>query len=86
MSRVIGYRAGKDRVEDNVLSHTYAMTSAGNLFPMCGRGWNRSGGYRFSILRGPPGSEGECLVCRRNVAAGRRPPHPRGWPHKTKWL
>ena len=85
MSRVIGYRSGQDRNNDNALSHTYAMTLAGGLWPMCRYGWNRSNGTRLSIFRGLPGTEGECLLCRRNVAAGKRPVH-RGFPHKTKWL
>ena len=85
MSKVIGYRSGSCRNSDDALSHTYAMTTAGNLWPMCEYGWNRSNGHRFSILRGPPGTEGDCEFCRRNVAAGKRPVHrPRG--HKTKWL
>lgn len=85
MSKVIGYRAGLDRNEDNALSHSYAMMSSGNLWPMCDYGWNRSDGSRFSILRQPPGTEGDCKICARNVEAGKRPIiHPR--PHKTKWL
>lgn len=85
MSKVIGYRSGSDRNEDNALSHTYAMTAAGNLWPMCEYGWNRSGGRRFSIWRGSPGTEGDCLLCQRAVAAGKRPVH-RARGHKTKWL
>lgn len=85
MSRVIGYRGGRDRNNEYALSHTYAMTAAGALFPMCGYGWNRSGGARFSIFRWPPGSEGRCKLCAKNVASGKRPNH-RGMPHKTKWL
>ena len=42
MGRVIGYRSGQDRNEPDTLSHTYAITAAGNLWPMCGYGWNRS--------------------------------------------
>ena len=85
MSKVIGYRAGEDRGDDTALSHTYAMTSAGHLWPMCEYGWNRSNGHRYSIFRGSPGSEGDCKLCRANVAAGKRPVvRPRG--HKTKWL
>jgi hypothetical protein len=85
VSKVNFYRAGQDRNEDRALTHTYAETVAGNLFPMCGYGWNRSNGTRLSIFRGSPGTEGDCLICRRNVAAGKRPVH-RPWPHKTKWL
>lgn len=85
MSRVVGYQAGQDRNEDYAMSHTYAITVAGNLWPMCGYGWNRSNGNRFSIFRAPPGTEGDCKICARNVADGRRPVW-RGFPHKTKWL
>ena len=85
MTKIIGYRAGQDRNEDNALSHTYAMMDDGELWPMCEYGWNRSSGHRFSILRAPPGTEGDCRVCQRNVAAGKPPvTEPRG--HKTKWL
>ncbi|WP_314712950.1 hypothetical protein [Sphingobium yanoikuyae] len=55
------------------------------LWPMCGYGWNRSDGHRFSIFRGSPGTEGDCKLCRKNVAAG-KPPVVDGFPHKTKWL
>lgn len=82
---VIGYRSGQDRNEDHRTSHTYAMMEDGELWPMCGYGWNRSGGSRFSILRGAPGTEGECKLCGRNVAAG-KPPVFNGFEHKTKWL
>ncbi len=85
MSKVIGYRSGQDRNNERALSHTYAMTQAGGLWPMCGYGWNRSGGHRFSIFRGSPGTEGDCRLCRRNIEAGKRPVHD-GFPHKTKWL
>ena len=54
MSKVIGYRSGSCRNSDDALSHTYAMTAAGNLWPMCEYGWNRSDGHRFSIFRGAP--------------------------------
>lgn len=82
---VIGYRSGSDRNEPNALDHTYAMMADGELWPMCGYGWNRSGGTAFSIFRGSPGTEGDCKLCRKNVAAG-KPPVFDGFPHKTKWL
>ena len=85
MSKVINYRSGQDRNEPNALSHTYAMTAAGGLWPMCGYGWNRSGGTALSIFRGTPGTQGDCKLCARNIAAGKRPVH-RGFRHKTKWL
>jgi hypothetical protein len=85
MSRVVGYRSGQDRNDERALSHTYAMMASGNLWPMCGYGWNRSNGTRFSIFRGAPGTEGDCRLCRENVARGRRPCW-RGFPHRTRWL
>jgi len=84
-SKVIGYRSGEDRNEGHALSHTYAMMEDGGLYPMCGYGWNRSNGTRFSIFRGSPGTEGDCKLCRKNVAAGKSPVID-GFPHKTKWL
>lgn len=85
MSKVIGYRSGSCRNTEGALDHTYAMTAAGNLWPMCEYGWNRSDGHRFSIWRGSPGTEGDCKLCRRAVQEGRRPIiRARG--HKTKWL
>lgn len=85
MSKVLYYRAGHDRNNERALSHTYAETAAGKLWPMCGYGWNRSNGKGFSILRGAPGTEGDCLLCRKAVAEGKRPTT-RGITHKTRWL
>lgn len=85
--RVVGYRAGLDRnePEGSRASHTYAMTADGELYPMCPYGWNRSDGASFSILRQPPGTEGNCKSCRKNIEAKRLPLFD-GAPHKTKWL
>lgn len=85
MSKVVSYRSGQDRNEQYALSHTYADMDDGELWPMCGYGWNRSGGTRLSIFRGSPGTQGDCKLCARNVAAG-KPPLAEGFPHKTKWL
>lgn len=85
MSKVACYRSGQCRNNPRALSHTYAETVAGHLWPMCDYGWNRSGGARLSIFRGPLGTEGDCLICRKRVATGKRPVfHAR--PHKTRWL
>ena len=78
------YRSGSCRNDDRARSHTYAETDEG-LFPMCGYGWNRSDGERFSIFRGSPGTEGDCKLCARNVAAGRMP-YTGGFPHPTRWI
>lgn len=84
---VINYRAGRCRNDDKwtLSSHTYAMMEDDNLWPMCWLGWNRSDGDRFSIWRDFPGTEGDCIICRKNVAAG-KPPLFKGVPHKTKWI
>lgn len=82
---VTGYCSGQDRNEDWATVHTYAIMEDGRLLPMCGYGWNRSGGEAFSILRGSPGTQGDCKLCAKNVAAG-RPPVEGGFPHRTKWL
>lgn len=81
---IISFRDGSCRNNDRALSHTYAETADG-LFPMCGYGWNRSDGHRFSIFRGPPGTEGDCLLCRKNLRAG-KPPVRDGFTHKTRWI
>ena len=85
MSKVVGYRSGQCRNDEDALSHTYAMTAAGGLWPMCDLGWNRSDGERFSIFRGTPGSEGDCETCAQRVREGLRPIL-RAKPHKTRWL
>lgn len=83
------YRSGDDRnavaESRRATSHTYAEMHNGDLWPMCGYGWNRSGGERFSIFRGSPGTQGDCKLCRKNVAAG-KPPVTEPFPHKTRWL
>lgn len=85
MTEVVGYRSGQCRNDERALSHTYAMMSDGDLWPMCGYGWNRSNGDRFSISRGTPGTEGDCKVCARNVRL-KKPPVTEGHEHKTRWL
>ena len=85
MPKQIGYRSGSCRNNDNARSHTYAMMDDGELWPMCEYGWNRSNGTRFSILRGSPGTEGDCKLCRKNLDVG-RPPVLVARGHKTKWL
>ena len=70
--------------QDTVRSHLYAKID-GDLWPMCGYGWNRSGGHRFSIFRGHHSARGTCKLCQRNVTAG-KPPVMDGWDHRTRWL
>lgn len=82
---VIGYRSGQDRNDPRAKEHTYAMMSDGELWPMCGYGWNRSGGECFSIFRGSPGTQGSCALCAKNVRE-KKAPVVDGFPHKTKWI
>jgi hypothetical protein len=79
------YRSGQCRNDEHALSHTYAQMENGGLWPMCGYGWNRSDGHRFSILRGTPDSRGDCKICLKNIEAG-KPPVTDGFEHKTRWL
>jgi len=86
MSKLL-YRSGSCRnakYPGEVKSHTYVETED-SLAPMCGYGWNRSNGEAFSIFRGSYGTEGNCKLCQRNLAAGKSPITD-GFPHKTKWL
>lgn len=53
--------------------------------PMCGYGWNRSGGKYFSIFRGNSSNRGTCQKCLTNIA-NNKPAVADGWKHKTKWL
>ena len=69
---------------DAVRSHLYAKTEEG-LFPMCGYGWNRSNGKRWSIFRGHRSEKGTCKLCLKNVK-DKKSPVVNGWIHKTKWI
>ncbi len=79
------YRSGQCRNNPNAKTHTYVETELDGLLPMCGYGWNRSDGDRFSIFRVSPGTEGECKLCQKNVAA-KKGPVEYGFQHKTRWL
>ena len=65
--------------------HLYVYGDDGELYPMCGYGWNRSDGTAFSIFRGHTSDLGECALCRKNLDAG-KPPVTGGWHHKTRWI
>lgn len=79
------YRSGQCRNDTKALSHTYAECNNGELLSMCSYGWNRDGGNGFSIFRGAPGTQGDCMLCSRNVASGKLPVK-KGFKHKTRWL
>ena len=86
MSKVVSYISGVCRNNpEGSRSHLYAQTAAGNLWPMCDYGWNRSDGHRFSILRGWRGGRGHCKLCEANAAAEKRPVI-HACEHKTRWL
>jgi hypothetical protein len=85
MAEIATYRSGQCRANTHALMHTYAEMDDGELWPMCGYGWNRSNGDRFSIFRGSPGTEGDCKICARNVRL-KKPPVMEGFEHKTRYL
>jgi hypothetical protein len=86
MSRIVGFVTAADRNNpDEARAHLYARTAAGNYWPMCDYGWNRSDGARFSILRGHGSARGDCKICERRRAAGLRPVI-KSRPHRTKWM
>jgi hypothetical protein len=85
MVKILYYRCGECRNNPKALSHTYAECDDGNLYPMCKYGWNRENGYRISIFRGTPGTQGDCKICACNIRLGRQPVI-HGFEHKTRWL
>lgn len=79
------YRSGSCRNSNGkTKSHTYMLVD-GDLYPMCGYGWNRSNGEAYSIFRGAWGTEGTCKLCQKNLASGKKPVID-GFKHKTKWI
>ncbi len=50
---------GRNEGEEHQKSHLYKDES-GSLMPMCRKGWNRSDGAGFSILRTSLTSAGRC--------------------------
>ena len=77
------YICGQDRNDASVVAHLYEGTFSDPGLPMCVRGWNRSDGGRYSILRNiATGSV--CKVCMRRSTEGKA-----GVPskkRKTKWI
>lgn len=83
---VVRYIIAADRNNpDAVRAHLYAQMDDGDLWPMCGYGWNRSDGQGFSILRGNGSARGECAICQRRADAN-LPPIMDGFPHPTRWI
>lgn len=86
MSKVVRYIIGADRNNpEKSRAHYYAITAFGKYWPMCDYAWNRSDGQAFSILRGWGSSRGECRLCLKNMAEGKRPVVT-ARVHKTRWL
>ena len=83
--KIAFFRAGQCRNDPKARSHTYAEMESGDLWPMCGYGWNRADGRRFSIFRGSPGTFGTCDLCARNVI-GKKPPVKTGIRRATRWI
>jgi hypothetical protein len=80
-----GYVEGICRNEgDKVRSHLYKEVD-GNVYPMCGYGWNRSNGTRLSVFMGHSSAKGTCRRCLDNMNAGKAPVT-EGWEHRTKWI
>lgn len=77
---------GRNEGEERQVSHMYAEYDNGDYLPMCRKGWNRSDGESFSILRGHVGAKGICKTCQRNKDAGKPGVEPVSDSHKTKWL
>lgn len=77
------YVVGQDRNEDYAVAHLYDGDHSDPGQPMCARGWNRDGGFGYSIFRGI-NTGGLCRVCERRARAGLPSVPPRE--RKTKWL
>lgn len=77
---------GRNPKEEDQCSHLYARYSDGSMLPMCQKGWNRSDGAEFSILRGHVGRKGVCKTCEKNKDSGKAGFQAKPGSHKTKWL
>jgi hypothetical protein len=77
------YIIGQDRNEDGAVAHIYEGPVQDPGRPLCVRGWNRHGGFGYSIFRnvqtGPL-----CKICERRAEKGLPGVEPRE--RKTKWL
>ncbi len=77
------YIIGQDRNEPNTVAHLYKGTMKDPGNPMCVRGWNRSGGFSYSIFRNSWTSE-ICEICLRRAEENRDSIPPRK--RKTKYI
>ncbi len=76
---------GRNPGEEKQHSHLYEVKD-GEYLPMCRKGWNRSNGEAFSILRGWSGAKGLCKTCEKRRLAGLSGVEAKINSHKTKWL
>lgn len=86
--KIVDYTTGIGRNpgDEHRTAHLYAIHDDGSYLPMCRKGWNRSDGERFSILRGNVGTKGTCKTCEARKAAGLHGVESVPNSHKTKWL
>jgi hypothetical protein len=87
---------GRNPGEERQHSHLYVVDERPDpkdsrlvvtgYLPMCRKGWNRSDGESFSILRGHRGKRGLCKVCAKRRDAGLPGVESKPGSHKTKWL
>lgn len=66
-------------------AHAYVGDSYHSLEgPLCPYGWNRSGGFGFSIFRNNVGRLGRCVLCESAIMRGDLTPvEPKA--RKTRW-
>lgn len=79
---------GRNDGEESLVTHLYEYkgTISNILGPMCRKGWNRSDGSGFSILRNNVSNKGICRTCQKR--AGENLPFVESVPgsHKTKYI
>jgi hypothetical protein len=74
-TKVVGYRAGEDRNPRTYdwrpkASHTYAMMADGELWPMCGYGWNRSDGHALLNIAAASRHRRQLQAVRQKCSSG----------------
>lgn len=79
----VDYITGQDRNEPNWVAHLYRGTFSDPGKPMCARGWNRDGGFGYSIFRNNA-SGSLCLICLRRAQKGLQPVESKK--RRTKWM
>jgi hypothetical protein len=77
------YLVGQDRNERDAVAHYYDGDFSEPGKPLCARGWNRAGGFGYSIFRNNA-SGPLCKICLRRAEKNLDGVEPRE--RKTKWL